>query len=131
MLKGPDVMAPEGCTVADEVGDVGASVGCAAGRLDAAIRPQANRLRNRMMRNGAYRKIINTPAFAGLSMAGREIARRDAATPSLLPSLPMMPSRLVVHVDHDPPADLARKYFRRELGDFVESGNDGQRFELI
>ena len=38
---------------------------------------------------------------------------------------------LVVHIDHDPPADFARKYFGRKSGNFLESGNDCQRIELI
>jgi hypothetical protein len=38
---------------------------------------------------------------------------------------------LGVHIDHDPPADLARKYFGRKSGNFFKSSNGGQRFELV
>jgi hypothetical protein len=37
MLKGPDVIAPEGATELEEAAGVGASAGCAAGRVGAAI----------------------------------------------------------------------------------------------
>jgi hypothetical protein len=64
MLKGPDVIEPEGATVVEGAGGVGASAGCAAERPAAIGRPQAQRLKaGRLIRNGAYPKNMYLPVL--------------------------------------------------------------------
>jgi hypothetical protein len=60
--------------------------------------------------------------LAVLQLRSEPCARIDLCAPL---------SSLVVDIDHDPPADFTCEYFGRNPWNLVESGNDGQRFELI